>query len=604
MYLCFLRNALFVCFVLFAVNAAGQMTELITPSVVAAADAPRSLAELEQAYKREPGNMDIYANYLNALLAAKNYKEAESLIGIQQRYTNTPLIVIDLGRIYEAAGKGKKAEEQYERALTAINGDDVLTAQLSRAFTEAGRDDYTIKAYEAHRNLLHSTYLYSGPLARLYAKTGATDKAIDALLDGAPYQQGGVEEVKANMLELLGTDAKKLQIAQKALIKRINAQPENIFYSELLTWLYTQKDDWEGALIQMIAIDERNREAGNRLLQFAQTALKQNQYEIALKSLDAIIEKGEATPLYPSAMLAKLNVQLQQLEDAPVYNKADAARLAISYDALFVKYPQLTTTDVAGDYARLEAQYNDNPKKAISFLKAAIAQPGASRAFAGRSKLQLGDYQILTGQVWEASLTYSQVDKDFREDMLGEEARFRNAKLAYYRGDFEWAQGQLSVLKASTSELIANDALSLSVLITENMPDSNNKPMLAFARADLLLFQNKTDEAVRLLDSVATAYPKHTLNDDLLMSRSAIAMKRRDYAAALSYLNRVVKEYGKDVLADDALFKTADIYERYLKQPTEAQKYFEQLIIDYPGSTYVQIARQRLQKLSSPVLGT
>src|SRR5690606_27458413 len=143
----------------------------------------------------------------------------------------------------------------------------------------------------------------------------------------------------------------------------------------------------------------------------------------------------------------------------------------------------------------------------------------ASREFIGKAKLQLGDYQILTGQVWEASLTYSQVDKAYREDFLGEDARFRNARLAYYRGDFAWAQAQLSVLKASTSELIANDALYLSVLITENTPDSNNAALLLFSKADLLLFQNKYDEALRTLDSISTLYPKHPLQDDVLMLR-------------------------------------------------------------------------------------
>src|SRR5690606_25809785 len=160
--------------------------------------------------------------------------------------------------------------------------------------------------------------------------------------------------------------------------------------------------------------------------------------------------------------------------------------------------------------------------------------------------LQLGDYFVLQGKVWDASLTYSQVDKAFKEDMLGEEARFRNAKLAYYRGDFEWAQGQLSVLKASTSELIANDALYLSVLITENIPpDSNLVPLQKFAYADLLLFQNKDKEAEKLLDSVSQAYPKHPLNDDILLLRAKMAVKHRAYNDALTYLKEIYEKYDK-----------------------------------------------------------
>ncbi|MGN6476000.1 MAG: tetratricopeptide repeat protein, partial [Flavipsychrobacter sp.] len=186
------------------------------------------------------------------------------------------------------------------------------------------------------------------------------------------------------------------------------------------------------------------------------------------------------------------------------------------------------------------------------------------------------------------------------EDILGEEARFRNAKLAYYRNDFGWAQTQLTVLKASTSELIANDALYLSILITENIPpDSNMVPLQRYAYADLLLFQNKDKEAEALLDSISTNFPDHPLKDDILMQKATLAQKHREYDRALGLLKEVYEKYGKDVLGDDAVFRTATIYEKYLKKPEEAKKYYEQLIIDYPGSTYVQTARNKLNALQA-----
>lgn len=220
----------------------------------------------------------------------------------------------------------------------------------------------------------------------------------------------------------------------------------------------------------------------------------------------------------------------------------------------------------------------------------------------GQCKLQLGDYMILDGDVWESSLLYSQVDKAFREDVLGEEARFRNAKLAYYRGDFDWAQGQLTVLKASTAELIANDALYLSILITENLAeDSNFTPLKRFAYADLLLFQNKDKEADALLDSIVTNYPQHPLFDDILLQKAKLAQKHREYGKAIEYLVTIHAKHGKDVLGDDAVFRMADIYERYMNKPDDAKKYYEMLIMEYGGSTFVQIARNRLTALQAGV---
>jgi tetratricopeptide (TPR) repeat protein len=196
-------------------------------------------------------------------------------------------------------------------------------------------------------------------------------------------------------------------------------------------------------------------------------------------------------------------------------------------------------------------------------------------------------------------LLYSQVDKDFKQDMLGEEARFRNAKLSYYNGDFKWAQGQLDVLKASTSELIANDALNLSVLIVENNPpaDSNVTPLLMFARADLLEFQNKDEEAILILDSISVQFPQHPLMDDILMMRSQLAMKKQDFGEAAMHLQKIVTEYGEDVLADDAIYTLATINEEFFQNKDEAKRLYEQLILKYPGSTFVNQARKRYRIL-------
>lgn len=554
-------------------------------------------------YNENPANTDVYTEYLNMLINAKDIKTAERLVNDQIKMRpNNPLPLIDLGRVYIAAGKDKKAEEQFDQAVKYVNGDDLATQQIANTFNGLGRDDYALKTYERARDLLKNPYLYSGPLSRLYAKTGDIDKAIGALLDAGPGQFGMLEDTKATLLEFLGTDAKKIQQAQKALVKKINEQPENPYYAELLTWLYTQKDDWEGAMIQAEALDERNKEQGERILEFARYAAKEDQYEFAIKAYDAIIEKGKGLPYYSISKNEKLRIQFEQLQNNPAFTKADVMVLEKAYKDFLEELPQYYASETARDYAKLEGRYADKPDTAIAILQKTLNQGGLLKNLAGRIKLDLGDYYILAGRVWDASLTYSQVDKEFREDVLGEEARFRNAKLAYYRGDFKWAEGQLSVLKASTSELIANDALYLSVVILENVtPDSNFVPIRRFAYADLLKFQNKDKEAETLLDSIMTAFPEHPLTDDILMQKADLSVKHRDYSKALAFLKEIHDKHGEDVLGDDAVFKTAEIYETYLHQNDEAKKYYETLIIEYPGSTYIQTARNRLAALQPGV---
>ena len=593
-------------FVLFCFGKSHAQTDPLQQARIFAEqkDYQKAIELFKKLHNQNPLDAEAYNGYIATLIATKEWKEAEDVIEKQLKVQPyNPLAVIDLGRIYLLSGKGKKAEEQFDKAIAMMNGDDMMTTKMATAFSAMEKDDYTIKTYERATELLRNPFLYSTTLAKLYSKKGETDKAVKVLLEAGPRQMGGADDTKSTLLEMFGNDPKQLQQAQKSIIKKINENPNNIFYSEILIWFYTQKDDWEGALIQIQAIDERTKENGQRLLEFAKLALKEKKYDIALQSLDAVIEKGKENPTYATAAAGKLKVEMIKLEENIAFTKDDIVRLEKLYEQFFIDFPHMYVSETALGYAKLKAQYAGKTTDAIDILQKAIVQPAANKQFVGRAKLQMGDYYILQEKVWDASLTYSQVDKAFKEDMLGEEARFRNAKLAYYRGDFEWAQGQLSVLKASTSELIANDALYLSVLITENIPlDSNLVPLTQFARADLLLFQNRDKEAVNLLDSISQSYPTHPLTDDILMLRGSLAVKHREYNKALVYYKTVFEKHGDDVLGDDALFKTAELYEKYLKQPTEAKKYYEDLIIKYPGSTYIQAARMKLSETAPSAL--
>lgn len=551
-------------------------------------------------YKEDSRNTDVYSGYLDALLALKEYKDAEKLVEHQvQTSPNKAALTVDLGRVYKEWGKDKKAEETYETAVSMLNGDDLMTQFVAKKFMELGLDEYALKTYQRASEIVHSQTLYSGPMARLYFKTGDIDNGIIMLLDASrSFYNGGIDEVKTTLLEFLGDDRKKLVKAQKVIIKKINEQPDNPYYSELLVWLYTQKGDWDGALIQVRALDERYKEQGERMLEFAHYALKENKDEYALKAYKEVLDKGRDYPFYSSVVNEMLGVKFKMLQNEVDPTEKEINELGKEYQQFLDSFPEYYTFNVARDYATLLAQYAGKPQEAIDLLEKMIQRPDTRRQFVGRCKLQLGDYYTLIGKVWDASLTYAQVQKEFREDILGEEARFRDAKLAYYRGDFDWADIQLSVLKASTSELIANDALYLSVLITENIPpDSNYVPLKRFAYADLLLFQNKDQEAERILDSISTAFPDHPLADDILMQRAKIAQKRHQFKEALAYLDKIHKEHGKDVLGDDALYMMAGINEKYLDDKVAAGKLYAQLILEYPGSTYVQLARKKVKEL-------
>lgn len=552
-------------------------------------------------YEQAPFDKTIYLAYLDVLLNSEKYEDAESLaLYMSKIRREDPSIILEIGKIYDAGGKKRKAEEQYEKVLDMVNGDEYITSQVADAFSRNSKYDYAIKTYEKARGIIQNPYAYATELAVLYGTTGNTEAAIQSLLDVLAIQPSAMEDVREALLKLTENDPKKAASVQKQVTERIKKQPDNPFWAELLTWAYMQKGDYEGALKQITDIDKKLKEDGSRVLNFAASALKDNQYDIALKAYDYVLAKGEQSGMRERATAEKLMAQLGRLKAVRPVDPVKVDQAIAGFMDLFAAFPQQKNTPLIREYALVKARYAHETDTAIALLQEAINTPNTPKELIGYCKLDLGDYYILNSRIWDASLTYSQVDKAFRQDMLGEEARFRNAKLAYYRGDFDWAQGQLSVLKASTTELIANDALYLSVLITENTPpDSNMVPLLRFAAADLLLFQNKTQESDLLLDSISKAFPETPLQDDILLLRAKIAAEEGRNADAIAFLEKIVNDYGQDVLGDDAAYRLGNLYQYQLRDKTKALLYYERLITAYPGSTFVQAARIEYNKLNT-----
>jgi tetratricopeptide (TPR) repeat protein len=193
-----------------------------------------------------------------------------------------------------------------------------------------------------------------------------------------------------------------------------------------------------------------------------------------------------------------------------------------------------------------------------------------------------------------------QVEKANKNDLLGAAAKFRNAKLSYYNHDFEWAKSQLNVLRASTSKLIANDAMELSLLISDNMEDDSTYGMLElFADADLLFYRNQLDSAWMAFDAVNRAVLSHPLFDEVLMRKAQIRTKQARYAEADSLLQRLVDFYPSDITADDALMLMAQLNEDHLGNLAKARECYEKILLDYPTSLYVDRARKRYNELKA-----
>jgi tetratricopeptide (TPR) repeat protein len=430
---------------------------------------------------------------------------------------------------------------------------------------------------------------------------GDFDAMIESFLDLVQQEPNYLQTVQNSLNRTLNFEEnpQHLEMLKSKLLRRSQKYPEAVIFNEMLTWLFLQKKDFASAYIQATALDKRQNESGVRVLNLAELAAGNKDYSTAVKAYQYVIDKGKNGPYYLTARMAKLRVLNTQLDEKPGLDKIAYAQLASEYKATLNDLGK--TAETAGmlkDLAHIQAFYLDKQDSAIALLREAIALPGIYNKVQAACKLELGDILVFNNDVWDASLLFSQVELDFKEDQLGHEAKFRNARISYYTGDFEWAQGQLDVLKASTSKLISNDAIDLSLLITDNFNmDTITAPMEMFARADLLAYQNKIDEAFVTLDSLLIEYPAHSLTDEVFMLKANTYFRLGQFEEAKKLFERVIEFHFKDITADDALFKLADMNERIFNDQAKAMELYEKLIVDYPGSLYIVEARKRFRAL-------
>ncbi len=542
-----------------------------------------------------------YERYLICLNELEKFGEAEKVI--KRALKASPEKVeryVDLGNIYENQNKKNDAVEQYEKAVKLLPANQVQISRLAYAFNNKKQFDFAIQTYEKGEKLLKRNSIFAYEMAGIYYTKGDAPKMVECYLNALDYMPNRLTNVQAFLQRYLPSMSGNFNELKKQLFNRMQKEASNTMYPELLIWVYIQEQDFESAFLQAKALDKRLDENGTRIFKLAQMAINEEEYDAAILSFEYIInEKGRSCLYYIDSKQLLLATKRERLTAGFTYTETDVKQLENEYESFLTEFGRSKkTSSLMMELADLEAFYLHDLKKAIKIMEELIAIPMIDRNLLAEAKLRLGDYYLMMGEIWEASLLYSQVDKDMKDAPLGEMGRYKNAKLSYYKGDFEWAQDQLDVLKGSTSELISNDAIDVSVFIMEHYNlDTTAESMKYFAEADLLIFQNRFAEAFNKMDSILIKFPGHGLGDDVYMAKAKIHIKKREFSKAIDYLDKIGQEYKDGILVDNALFKMAELYEVQLKDNEKAKSLYEKILMDYNGSTFTVEARKRYRRL-------
>ncbi len=545
----------------------------------------------------------VQREYLKKLLTCYqqlgDYDEASLLISRQQKDFPTQIsIEVEAGYNLQLQNKTTEAEIHYENALKSLEKYPIEVYNVGFAFKEINQLDHALAAYEISRSV--NPQIVTGiQEAQIYGEKGETEKMFNAYLDMIDVNEEYLSSIQRYTAPFVTVDPgdKNNLLYRKILLQRAQNNPKNA-YNQLLSWLYVQQKQYDKALVQEKSIFNRTQENTQKIVELGIIALDNKDYLTAKDAFLFVLDANNNEQLYFT-----LKNYLFQTEIALAANETDFLAIEKEFDAFFGEFGmQSKTVPVQLTYADYLTFQKNRPKEAIALLQNSLNLP-VSNLVKGTVKVKLADILVYNNQFNQALILYSQVQMELKNSSLAQNARFKVARTSYFKGDFDWANTQLSVLKSSTSQLIANDALDLHLLILNNIgQDSLKRPLELFARAQLLSYQNKKGQSIDTLQIILDDFKGSAVEDDALVFQAELYTGLGQYKKAETNYSMFMSNYDKSILIEKVVFKLAQLYQTELNRPDLAKEYYEKILFNYPSSIFLVDARKQYRILRGDLI--
>lgn len=565
-------------------------------------DFEKAVKLYENLHDQNPANPQYTDALVSCYQQLEQYDKAEHVLNIlilKNGDNPSPALLVDLGYNFKLQGDDAQAQEQFSKAMQYLEKRPTYAYTLGRKFQEYTLIDEAIATYEKAMEI-NSGLDMNFQIARLYGEQGNMEQMFTAFVSILENETMPFARIVRSIEEFVSTDATNENniILKKLLLKKSQTEPK-IVYNEVLSWLFVQQEQFNMAFIQEKAIYKRTEETSlERIIDLANTAKEQGFYTEAKSMYTFMLNESTDNEIELLAKFSLLDIKLKQdysniLEE--VYH--DFEELITAYPAddnsifLHIRYADF----LAFDYGK-EAD-------AIAYLKNILNSKMLNNYSEGAVKMKLGDILILQERFNEALIYYTQIQRSLKNDVISQDARFKVAKASFYKGDFKWAETQLDVLKSSTSQLIANDALELKLLIADNsLEDSLQTALKLYAKADLLAYQKKNTAAIDTLDIILTQHKGESIEDEALLMQAQLFVKQGEYDKAVSNYEKILAFFSDDILADNALYYLSKIYLEFKHDPEKAKTYLEKIIFEHQDSIYFTEARKTYRELRGDVI--
>nr|WP_321229093.1 tetratricopeptide repeat protein [uncultured Psychroserpens sp.] len=553
----------------------------------------KALISYQKLNENKKSSKYIY-KIIETLQQLERYDEAQVQIAQRMKEINYPPLLVELGYNYQLMDSTDLANKYYKEAIAKVVEKPSYTYGIARKFEDHSLLEEALEVYKKGMEL-NPDLNFNMQMARIYGEQGNIELLFSNYLDYIESKPEFLNTAKRAFSDFVSENKENENnlTLRTLLLKKSQSNPQP-HWNDMLSWLYIQQKEYNKAFIQEKALYRRSQESLSRILDLALTTVKQKDYKTANSIFEFVLENSQDINTVLTAHQYMLEIEI---ENAGVDEKK-LKDIDKKFNALFFeygKYEQTIALQIA--YGNFIAFNKHQPKVASDFLKESL-KLNLSNFQEATVKLKLGDILVFQERFNEALIYYTQIQANLKNSTISQEARFKVAKTSYYKGDFEWAESQLKILKASTSQLIANDALELKLLISDNKDeDSLQVALKLYSKADLMSFQNKNEEAIALLDKIVTEHKGESIEDQALYMQAKLYEKTKQIDKAVANYEYIIANYRDEILADDAHFYLAELYQNQLAQPEKAKALYENIIFNHEDSIYFIEARKRFRML-------
>jgi len=553
----------------------------------------------KELYNKNKVRRDFFKKLLSCYQLIEKYDEASNLLtNHQKEFPNQKHLLIEIGYNFQLQHQLENAIPFYEKALKSIEDNPNSGYLIGHTFQDNHLLDYALKAYNRAMEL-DPKLPYDAYVAFIYGEKAEIENMFNTYLNMVEKNESYYSTIQrfAGMFITEDSDDPNNVLFRKLLLKRLQGNPSNS-WNMLLSWLYMQQKEYHKSFIQETAIYKRNLEDLTRIVDLGEVAFNNKDYETTEAAFTFILQNTQNPNLILDSNLYLLETSILKSSSKDELKEVDD-----KFQQLFTTYGNGNSTlNIQLAYADFLTFKKDDPDKAIEILKDALTKT-ASQFQTGSVRLKLADVLVYTNKFNEALINYSQVQTNLKNSTLAQTARFKVAQTSYFKGDFKWALTQLKVLKGSSSQLIANDALELNLLISDNIiGDTVFNALKTYAKAELLAFQNKNEEAIDTLNTVLKKFKGRSIEDEALFKQAELYTKIKKYELAEKNYLEIVELQKDGILVDDCYFRLAELYEKQLNNIEKAKEIYQKIIFEFPSSIYLVDARKRFRKLRGDIV--